>query len=96
MIVFQSIRLCLRLKVLTLSLKINYTIGLPKSMFCFMTEAFLTSQFNFAYVVCGQRWMDGWIDGRMDGWMDDFRFTSFSTVFQSKQDNGRVIMKNSM
>ena len=25
------------------------------------------------------------------GWMDDFDFMSFSTVFQSYQDNGQVI-----
>ena len=28
-----------------------------------------------------------------DGWMDDQRFTSFSIVFQSYQDDGRMIMK---
>ena len=38
-------------------------------------------------------------DGRMDGWMDgwmDCGFTSFSTVFQSYQDNGGMIMKGCM
>ena len=33
--------------------------------------------------------MDGW----MDGWMT-CDFTSFSTVFQSYQDDGRLIMKD--
>ena len=34
-------------------------------------------------------WMDGW----MDGWMT-CDFTSFSTVFQSYQDDGRLIMED--
>ena len=29
----------------------------------------------------------------MDGWMDDLQFYVFSTVFQSYQDDGQVIMK---
>ena len=29
----------------------------------------------------------------MDGWMYDLRFMSFSKVFQSYQDDGRLIMK---
>ena len=32
-------------------------------------------------------------NSRMDGWMT-CDFTSFSTVFQSYQDNGRMIMKD--
>ena len=28
-----------------------------------------------------------------DGWMDECHFTSFSTVFQSYQDGGMLIMK---
>ena len=32
------------------------------------------------------------LTGRMDGWMN-CDFTSFSTVFQSYQDDGRLIMK---
>ena len=32
------------------------------------------------------------VDGWMDGWMTG-NFTSFSTVFQSYQDDGRVLMK---
>ena len=30
---------------------------------------------------------------KIAGWIDDFNFTSFSTVFQSYQDNERLIMK---
>ena len=36
------------------------------------------------------------VSGRLDGWMDGwitYDFTSFSTVFQSYQDDERVIMK---
>ena len=33
------------------------------------------------------------IDGWMDGWMT-CDFTSFTTVFQSYQDDGRLIMKD--
>ena len=36
-------------------------------------------------------WMDGW----MDGWII-CDFISFSTVFQSYQDDGRMIMKGSV
>ena len=36
--------------------------------------------------------MDGWKDGWMVGWMT-CNFTSFSTVFHSYQDNGRLIIK---
>ena len=32
--------------------------------------------------------MDGW----MDGWVDDLRFYVPFTVFQSYQDDGRLIM----
>ena len=48
-------------------------------------------------------WMDGWMDGRAGGWAGRLvgwraegqtcDFTSFPTVFQLYQDNGRVIMK---
>ena len=34
--------------------------------------------------------MDGW----MDGWMDNAIFTFFSSVFQSYQDDGRLILKD--
>ena len=41
---------------------------------------------------------DGWVimKGRMDRWMDNWMtcdFTSLSTVFQSYQDDERLIMK---
>ena len=32
----------------------------------------------------------------MDRWMGDFQFYSFSTVIQSYQDNGMVIIKDSV
>ena len=32
-------------------------------------------------------------DGRKDGWMDDLGFYAHSSVFQSYQDNGQMIMK---
>ena len=32
----------------------------------------------------------------MDGWIDDLKFYIFSTVFQSYQDNGQMIMKGSV
>ena len=35
----------------------------------------------------------GWIDGWIDGWMT-WNFTSFSTVFQTYQDDERVILKS--
>ena len=34
--------------------------------------------------------------GMNDGWMDDLNLTSFSTVFQSYQDDGQMIMKGCM
>ena len=37
-------------------------------------------------------WVNGWMDGWMDGWIA-CDLTSFSTVFQSYQDDGWMIMK---
>ena len=37
---------------------------------------------------------DGRTDGRTDGWMDGLLLMSFSTVLQSYQDDGQMIMKD--
>ena len=42
--------------------------------------------FNHGYTYKG---FFGW----MDGWKDDLRFTAFSTVFQTYQDDEGLIMK---
>ena len=40
-------------------------------------------------------WLDGLYVAEFNGWMI-CNFTSFSTVFQSYQDDGRMIMKGSV
>ena len=41
----------------------------------------------------GKRWMDVWMDVLIERWID-YDFTSFSTVFQSYQDDVLMIINS--